>query len=193
MNMGSSWQQIDDAFERAVALEGEARRQFLNALNPGELRTEAGTHELLENLIGSAASTLDSPSETLKQAGPWRMERVLGQGGMGAVYLAERLGEDFRQTAALKLLRPGLGTRFFVSRFRQERRILATLDHPNIAQLLDGGAAEDGRPYIAIEYIDGEIITSFCQHKPRGHRIRLFLDVCRAVEHAHQRMSFIAT
>ena len=143
---------------------------------------------MLENLVGSAASTIDAPSETLKQAGPWRIERPIGEGGMGAVYLAERQGEGFRQTAALKLLRPGLGTRFFVSRFRQERRILATLDHPNIAHLLDGGAASDGRPYLALEYIDGETITRSCENEPRERRIQLFLDVCRAVEHAHQRM-----
>ena len=80
--MVSSWQEIDDAFEQALALEGEARRQFLNALNPGELRTEAGANELFENLIGSAASMLDSPGETLTQAGPWRLERALGQGGI---------------------------------------------------------------------------------------------------------------
>ena len=195
--MANSWDDIDSAFDQAAALNGEARRAFLTGLPDGELRAEVesllaadtGANELIEGLVGSAASTLEnSTADSLKQAGPWTLEHRLGEGGMGSVYFAGRQGEGFRQTAALKLLRPGLSTRFFISRFRQERRILSTLDHPNIAHLLDGGAASDGRPYLALEYIDGETITRHCESQSQSQRIQIFLDVCRAVEHAHQRM-----
>ena len=196
--MANSWGDIDSAFDRAIALDGETRRAFLAGLPNDELRAEvesllaadSGATALIEDLVGSAASTLDDSTnrESLKEAGPWKLERLLGEGGMGSVHFAERQGEGFRQTSALKLLRPGLSTRFFVSRFRQERRILSTLDHPNIARLLDGGTASDGRPYLAVEYVDGETITRYCESRTQTQRIQLFLDVCRAVEHAHQRM-----
>ena len=194
--MSPSWQEIDAAFEQAVNLEGSARQEFLAALPSPELRrevesmmaAEAGAAGLLTGLVGEAAVSLDEDGGAMEQVGPWRIVRPLAAGGMGAVYLAERQGEGFRQTAALKLLRPGFDTRFFVSRFRQERRILATLEHPHIAHLLDGGAAADGRPYLALEYVDGDTITAFCADLPRERRVQLFLDVCLAVEHAHQRM-----
>ena len=192
--MAPSWEDIDAAFAEAADLEGEARRSFLQSLTDPQLRGEvesllaadAGSSGLLTGLVGDAAVSLDQPGEKLGRVGPWQILRPLAEGGMGAVYLAERQGEGFRQTAALKLLRAGFASKFFVSRFRQERRILSTLEHPNIAHLLDGGAAADGRPYLALEYVDGETITRFCDGLPQERRIQLFLDVCRAVEHHGQ-------
>lgn len=194
--MTPSWQEIDAAFEQALGLEGVARQTYLASLGSPELRrevesllaAEAVAESLLGGVVGDAAVLLGKESDNLEQVGPWQILRPLASGGMGTVYLAERRGEGFSQTAALKLLRPGFSNSFFISRFRQERRILATLEHPHIAHLLDGGTAADGRPYLALEYIDGETITDFCKDLPRERRVQLFLDVCLAVEHAHQRM-----
>jgi hypothetical protein len=189
------WEEIDDAFEQATNLVGEARHAYLGRLSP-DLRREvesllaadASSTAVVSGLVGEAAASFRNSLEPLKEVGPWRLVKPLAEGGMGSVFLAEREGEGFRQTAALKLLRIGMSSRFFVSRFRQERRIVAALDHPNIARLLDGGAAPDGRPYLVLEYVDGQAITRFSESLPVAGRIRVFLDVCRAVEHAHQRM-----
>ncbi len=195
MPVTPSWQEIDAAFVRAANLEGEARAAFLDSLADATLRREVealleadgDAAGLLTGLVGDAAAALDDV-DTLEFVGAWKILRPLAAGGMGTVYLAEREGEGFRQKAALKLLRRGFDSRFFVSRFRQERRILASLEHPHIAHLLDGGTAADGRPYLALEFVDGQSITSYCAELPQEQRVRLFLDVCFAVDHAHQRM-----
>ncbi len=194
--MGPSWQDIENAFDKAAELDGEARAEFLRSIADPALRQEVeslfaaeergGT--TLSGMVSDVAATIDDESVKLKSVGPWSILRLLASGGMGAVYLAERQGEGFSQKAALKLLLRGFEGRFFVSRFRQERRILATLDHPHIARLLDGGTADDGRPYLALEFIDGPSITEFCKDLSTERRLELFLDVCNAVEHAHQRM-----
>ncbi|MFN0151761.1 MAG: protein kinase domain-containing protein [bacterium] len=125
--------------------------------------------------------------------GRYRIARRIGDGGMGAVYLAERAVEgadDFHHVAAIKVVRRGLDTDHIVARFRGERQILASLSHPNIARLLDGGVAPDGRPYFAMEYIDGEPIGAYCDARDLGLRARLdlFAVVCAAVHHAHQNL-----
>jgi eukaryotic-like serine/threonine-protein kinase len=106
---------------------------------------------------------------------------------MGAVYLAERDDDQFRQRVALKLIRGGVADDHLARRFLEERRILAALEHPNIARLVDGGITPDGLPYFAMEYVDGETITEYCDARrvPIDGRLRLFLDVCAAVQHAH--------
>jgi tetratricopeptide (TPR) repeat protein len=119
----------------------------------------------------------------------WRATREIGRGGMGRVWLAERIDADFRQLGALKVLRPGLdeGGGDFAQRFRAERQILARLDHPNVAKVLDGGAASDGRQFVVMEYVDGEDLVTWCQRRDLDVRARveLFCKVCAAVEHAH--------
>src|SRR5690606_29501368 len=122
--------------------------------------------------------------------GPYRIERLLGRGGMGRVYLAEHEAADFRRRVALKLVRRGLDTDDVLRRFRAERRILATLDHPNIARLLDVGATADGLPYLVMEYVDGVDILEHCRRHALDvpPRLALFRDVCSAVHHAHQRL-----
>ena len=94
-----------------------------------------------------------------KAVGPWQILREIGRGGMGVVYLAERTGDQFRQLAALKLVRPAGGSEELLARFRRERQILASLNHPSIARLLDGGRAEDGSPYLVMEYVEGRPLT----------------------------------
>ncbi|MBJ7573578.1 serine/threonine-protein kinase [Luteimonas sp. MC1828] len=125
------------------------------------------------------------------QPGQYRVLRLLGEGGMGVVYLAERDDGDAHQLVALKLLASAgpHGARL-AQRMAEERRILATLQHPNIAHLLDGGSTGDGQPFIAMEYVEGERIDRWCQVRalPLRERVALFLKVCSAVEHAHQRL-----
>ncbi len=124
------------------------------------------------------------------QVGRYSLVRQLGRGGMGTVWLAQRADGQFQRTVALKLINGGQESEAIQSRFLRERQILASLSHPNIAKLLDGGVAPDGRPYFVMEYVDGEPITSYCDERKLSvvARLRLFLQVCRAVQHAHQRL-----
>lgn len=125
-----------------------------------------------------------------RRIGPYMLDQLLGRGGMGAVHLAHRADGQFEQKVAIKLIDLPLATDLFRERFRQERQILAGLQHPYIAHLLDGGVTEDGDPYLVMEYVDGRPIHRFCeeQHLPLRQRIDLFLRVCEAVEFAHQNL-----
>ena len=125
-----------------------------------------------------------------KTVGPWQILREIGRGGMGVVYLAERTGDQFRQLAAVKLVRPVGGSEELLARFRRERQILASLNHPSIARLLDGGRAEDGSPYLAMEYVEGRPLTLYCRERALGldERLRLIVKICDAVQHAHARL-----
>jgi serine/threonine-protein kinase len=122
--------------------------------------------------------------------GPFRLIREIGRGGMGAVWLAERADGAFTQHVAIKLIRSGWDAEDVAARFRAERQILAGLQHPNIAHLVDGGVTPDGKPWLALEYIDGEDLRAWCDRRRLGvgARLRLFLTVCDAVGHAHQRL-----
>jgi len=132
----------------------------------------------------------ESESEEERRIGPYKLIREIGQGGMGAVYLAARNDDQFKQRVAIKLIRRGMDTSAIIRRFRRERQILAGLDHPNIARLLDGGATEDGLPWFALEYIEGSPFTEYCdEHRLSiAERLRLFLKVCAAVQYAHQNL-----
>ncbi|MBB5208998.1 serine/threonine-protein kinase [Chiayiivirga flava] len=125
-----------------------------------------------------------------RQLGAWRIVRSLGRGGMGMVYLAERQDGEFRQQAAIKLLRMDLADDIARQRFLSERQILAELEHPHIARLLDGGSTRDSGPWFALEYVDGVPLTAWCDSRRLGirERLNLFLDVCAAVAYAHERL-----
>jgi eukaryotic-like serine/threonine-protein kinase len=127
---------------------------------------------------------------TGERIGPYRIVSSLGRGGMGEVFLAERADEQFQQHVAIKLVRRGLLSRNVQGRLKLERQILATLDHPNIARLFDGGTTTDGTPYIVMEYVDGEPIDSYCDSRSLHveQRLRLFQVVCSAVHRAHQNL-----
>lgn len=131
-----------------------------------------------------------APDPAGQVIGPYCIVRSLGRGGMGEVFLAERADEQFHQQVAIKLVRYGLLSRQMQNRLRQERQILASLDHPNIARLYDGGATQDGTPYIVMEYVDGEPIDSYCDKRclTIEQRLRLFVTVCSAVHRAHQNL-----
>jgi eukaryotic-like serine/threonine-protein kinase len=127
--------------------------------------------------------------ETLPETiGPYRVIRRLGHGGMGEVYLALHEAGDVRQHVAVKVIRPGMNTAEVLERFRLERRILAGLNHPNIARFIGAGAAGDGRPYVALEYVEGRPIDAYCEalRLSIDERLKLFLVICGAVQHAHQ-------
>jgi serine/threonine protein kinase/tetratricopeptide (TPR) repeat protein len=122
--------------------------------------------------------------------GPWEIMREIGHGGMGTVYEARRAEGDFLRRTAVKVVRPEIATAFFLRRFRTERRILAGLDHPNIARLLDAGATPDGLPYVVLEFVEGEPLLTHCASRGLGliDRLHLFRQICAAVEHAHRNL-----
>ena len=122
-----------------------------------------------------------------RRVGAYRLVREIGRGGMSRVFLAERADGEFEQQVALKLLRPGFDSDIDVMRFRAERQILASLNHPNIARLLDGGMTDDALPYLVLEYIDGAPVDRFCQSRGLStrQRLQLFLTIAEAVEYAH--------
>ena len=125
-----------------------------------------------------------------RRVGPYRIVRELGHGGMGVVYLAERADAAFEKRTAIKVVRGGFPSELILRRFRDERRILATLEHPNIATLLDGGTTDEGLPYVVMEYVDGLPIDVYCETSrlSLGQRLQLFRQVCAAVQFAHQRL-----
>src|SRR5688572_25517195 len=175
------------------------KRSFAEILSEAQTLSEAERLELIQRVAAQEAqeplsAADDAPSTQAEdlvgdQIGPYRIVRLLGQGGMGAVYLGERT-DGFHQQVAIKIVRRGGWSRQAESRLRQERQILASLDHPNIARLYDGGTTASGAPYIVMEYIDGEPIDEYCDRRSLSisERLRVFLKVCSAVHRAHQNL-----
>ncbi len=132
------------------------------------------------------AGELSAPA----RCGPYRLVRPIASGGMGTVWLAERADQQFERTVAIKLIKRGMDTDDILERFRHERQVLAHLQHPNIAHLLDGGATEDGRPYLVMEYVDGLPIDRYCRELSLSirERLELFCVVCAAVDAAHRHL-----
>jgi tetratricopeptide (TPR) repeat protein len=172
-----------DVIAMALALRGADERL------QGRTGLQAEAPDLLQSF---ADDDLQAISERRSGAfvGGWRLVRILGQGGMGTVWLAEREADGFTQRAALKLMREGLVGAGWERRFRTERRILATLEHPGIARLIDGGATEQGEPYFALEYVEGEPLGDWCDARKLAlpERIERFIAACEAVSHAHARL-----
>jgi serine/threonine-protein kinase len=151
----------------------------------------AASEPFISGAVASAARALASGAERVgERVGAYQLVRELGHGGMGTVYLADRVDEQYRASVAIKLVRGPLSAPELARRLRAERQILASLIHPNIATLLDGGTAADGTPYLVMEYVDGESIEEWCDHKGLGlaERIAMFLRVCSAVQFAHQQL-----
>ncbi|MGA7991996.1 MAG: serine/threonine-protein kinase, partial [Thermoanaerobaculia bacterium] len=139
-------------------------------------------------LLGNGTPTPGLPLPT--RIGPYEILAEIGRGGMGAVYLGVHRGADIERRAALKVIRRELGSGFLLERFQTERRILSTLEHPNIARLYDGGTTADGLPWFAMEYVEGEHLLEWADRRglSREARIHLFLEVCEAVQYAHQQL-----
>ncbi len=163
----------------------------LGALVLAILAHEATDDAPFEAAVADAITTLVSEPDAVagQRVGPYRLIRAIGQGGMGTVYLAARDDREFQQQVAIKVV-GGLLAADARQRFLAERQILASLEHPNIARLLDGGTTPDGLPYLVMEYVDGLPIDEYCDaHRLTiGHRLRLFAGVCDAVAHAHRRL-----
>ena len=147
---------------------------------------------LEESPLGAAVGTEKSDARSLvgDHIGSYKIISEIGRGGMGTVYLAERDDRQFTRRVAVKLIKRGMDTDFVVQRFRNERQILANLDYPNIARLLDGGATEADLPYFIMEYVEGQSITEYANANDLGttERLKLFRTVCSAVQYAHQNL-----
>ena len=199
--MQPDWARIQELFDQALDLPAADRRAFLDA----QSQDPAVVKEVLELLaydsrglthvnaaVGAAAREITGPAALPDGAaiGPWRVRRVLGQGGMGAVYEVERADGAYTQIAALKRIRSDAQSAEGLRRFLEERDILARLNHPNIARLLDGGTAADGQPYLVMEAVEGLPITEYVAAKNLTARqiLTLFLDVCKGVQSAHNRL-----
>ncbi len=192
------WTKIEQLFAEALARPLLARAAFLERScgTDTDLRREldellrshdtAGVLDIVPQATGSTAFQPSLAPGTL--VGSWRIENLIGRGGMGEVYAATRVDAAFEQRAALKLLRHEAVSQ--LDRFHAERRILARLEHPGIARLLDGGMAADGRPYTVMEYVQGRSLTDYCR-EPRAslaERLALFAQVCDAVAFAHRNL-----
>ena len=189
------WEQVKDILDEALDLDPDSRRAFVEEACGEDLSL---CQEVLELLDAYAASDafFDLPLAVGKgegvpeRIGSYRIREELSQGGMGSVYLAERDDEQYRQQVALKVIRPAYNAGSFSRRFLSERQILASLNHPNIAQLYDGGLTEDGRPYFVMEYVEGLPINQYCdEHRLTvEERLALFATVAEAVHYAHQNL-----
>src|SRR5690348_7077719 len=138
--------------------------------------------------VNRAAALLREPGAAPSDVGPYHITELIGAGGMGEVYKA-RQEQPIRRTVALKLIKLGMDSREVIARFQAERQTLAMMSHPNVAQVFDAGLSESGRPYFVMEHVPGESITSFCdrQQYTVRQRLELFIQVCDAVQHAHQK------
>ncbi|MDP1571230.1 MAG: serine/threonine-protein kinase [Vicinamibacterales bacterium] len=199
------WARVQAIFEGAVALPPGGRDAYVAA----ECGADADLRHRVDRLLAADAAEQAAPADpaihdavrlavddlaraqeavaTLSRVGPYRIVREIGQGGMGAVYLAERDDDEFRQQVAIKIIR-GLLDPERVRRFRAERQILAVLDHPNIARLLDGGTTAEGLPYLVMEYVEGVPIDQYADAAALSisDRLRLVGAVCDGVSHAHR-------
>src|SRR6476661_3215427 len=199
--MASAANPIESIFAAAVGIPSDAdRRAYVDQACAGDPALRGRVDELIDNHL-RAGSFLESPAPDLGATadqpiperpgtviGPYKLLEQIGEGGFGVVFLAEQT-EPVRRKVALKVLKPGLDTRQVVGRFEAERQGLAIMEHPNIGKVFDGGATPSGRPYFVMELVKGVPITDFCDqnHLTPRQRLELFLSVCQAVQHAHQK------
>lgn len=197
------WQTINRLFEAAVELPEPRQADYLRQACGDDdtlrdavlalLESDRQARTFLARPLSPSAETLPQTAEDTWQPGhrlgPYRLVRVLSQGGMGTVYLAERDDGHFQRQVAIKVVRGGLESPTVLQRFRVERQILADLEHPNIARLYEGGTTDDGRPYLVMEYVEGLPLDTYCHRRglDAEGRTRLFMTVCEAVQFAHDR------
>ncbi len=193
------WKTISELFDAAVDLPLHERDEFLKNRCGGDpelyselealLRNESGAAQSVEQILTGAAASLAEVDYSGKRLGSYRILGILAHGGMGSVYLAERDDEAFEKKVAIKLIR-GLAPEALLERFRDERRILAGLEHPYIARLIDGGTSDDGVPFLVMEYVEGVSLREYCEQSSLNPRQRceLFLKLCEAVSCAHHNL-----
>jgi serine/threonine protein kinase/Tfp pilus assembly protein PilF len=203
-DVAERWRQADALFQQALALPAADRPALLDAACGHDPELRAEVEGLLAALDDADAfleerpewpALADGPGAFTEEPaperiGPYRVLGELGRGGMGVVYHGERADGQFRQRVAIKTIRAGLAGSAAAERFRQERALLARLEHPGITRLLDGGLDAAGRPWLAMEYVEGEPITTYADRRklPVDARLRLFCAACGAVHYAHQRL-----
>lgn len=197
------WQRVRPLLESALELEPASRSSFLDGACADsfvrrEVESLIASHEEAgaEVLNPASPPTLDLEEEAQfrlpkgKRIGAYEIVEEIAVGGMGAVYRAVRADGEYKQQVALKIVRSELGVELTGTRFKNERQILASLDHANIAKILDGGTTAEGVPFFVMELVEGQRVDQYCdEHKlPTTERLKLFLQVCSAVQYAHQRL-----
>jgi eukaryotic-like serine/threonine-protein kinase len=215
MTSAERWQRTRELLDETLGLPPDARSAWLSEATQGDAGLEAEVLALLAHVVeddpfleeppvlqglpsgdaegagafpdaGSAASL----GAVFDRVGPYRLVRRVGEGGMGVVWEAERADDTFRMRVAVKLVKRGMDSEAVLRRFQREREILARLEHPNIARLLDGGIAPDGRPWFALEFVEGSTVTEYCAAEAISEtaRLLLFREVCGAVHFAHRNL-----
>ncbi len=193
----TDWHRLNRLLEAALELDDATRSDWVSHLPAADADLVPLLVQLLSTPSLGETANFTNPAMELAvdehpgdRLGPYRLLRHLGQGGMGTVWLAERADGVFEWQVALKLPRAEWIDRGLAERFARERAVLASLNHPNIAHLLDAGWSESGRPYLALEYVEGQPIRAWCdgQHLDTAARLRLFVEVIRAVAHAHAKL-----
>ncbi|MGV3709553.1 MAG: protein kinase domain-containing protein, partial [Gemmatimonas sp.] len=198
------WERVKSIFNDALAVDPDARATLVEQASHGDaelrrhvmslLAAHDDATEFLETpavaLIGEPPPLRDFSPPARDRIGPYRLLHEIGRGGMGAVFLATRDDGQFAQRVAVKLIKRGMDTDDIVARFRRERQIVAALEHPNIARLLDGGSTDDGVPYFVMEYVEGQSIQEYCRVRKLDvrQRLQLFRSVCDAVQFAHRNL-----
>ncbi len=203
------WSRIEELFHAASKLEPGQREAYLRQSTGDDESLRRAVIDLLDGdkhatdflahpALGSDFQLYESPHDSRddkegpigKRVGAYRLVKYIASGGMGAVYLAVRDDDQYEKEVAIKLIKRGMDTDDILRRFRGERQLLATLEHPNIARLIDGGATDSGLPYLVMEYIDGQPIDQYCNDQRLGveARLQLFDAVCDAVKYAHQNL-----
>src|SRR6476659_569862 len=204
MISAARWQRIQELFAEAGTLDP--------AQQPAWLATACGDDRELRDDVAALLAAHHAPDAIVDRAavdylprrgieeiaerwigrrvGAYELTSLIGSGGMGEVYRARRADDEFQKEVAIKLVRAGFDTRYVLERFRAERQILANLEHPNIARLIDGGATPEGLPFVVMELVEGSPIDEYCESRtlPLRERLALFREVCAAVSFAHQRL-----
>lgn len=190
------WSKIKSVFNQILDLSEDEYESFLANYDQNirsEVRELLKSHKKAENFIAEPALVdLGITDDILigKQIDNYRIIEKIGAGGMGNVYLAERLNSDFKQKVALKIIKRGMDSEAIIKRFATERKILSRLKHPNIAELLDGGISSEGQPYFVMEFIDGKSVTAYCRENNVSleKRLKIFRQISLAVEYAHRNL-----
>ena len=199
------WQTVRQVLDGAISVSPANRSEYLDRSCAGDSELRAEVESLLGSHESAGSGFLSGPAIDLRELagshdggsgyvglriGVYKIVEEIGHGGMGEVYRASRVDGQYDKQVAIKLVRVGLDSPFLIERFRHERQILASLDHPNIARLFDGGSTEDGIPYLVMELIEGIPIDQYCDAHDLSvtERLKLFTEVCAAVQYAHQRL-----
>jgi serine/threonine protein kinase len=192
---GDRWSRILEIFHATLECPQSERAEFLEQACAGDQELLAEVISLIRaheggGLVAELETGSDPREDTSERIGVYQVIRRIGEGGMGSVFLAERQGSGFTQMVALKLIPGGAANPRLNERLREERRILARLEHPGIARFVDGGATDSGQAYYAMEYVEGTSLLSYCgaKHMALRDRLQLFIEICDAVHYAHSQL-----